>query len=536
MMSFRTFYKIKSHWLILILAAYFAFILNLGLWQFVFEQVEITSSTMLLFVVSLLCLLMILFTWFFSLLLIPVLGKPIIIGLLLISSAVNCFTYTMGVVIDSDMIRNVFETDLREASDFVTWSNFCWVLVTGILPAVLLALCKIQYQSCKKELLLRTVFFLVGAMVIGGFSVPLTKEYTSFLRNHSKARKLVNTFYYINSTVQYFHKDSLANREFVWLDREVTSGNSDGKNLLILVVGEAARVMNFSLNGYERETNPLLSEQNIINFNKAASCGTATAVSVPCIFSHKGRRDFDVNEAKHTQNLMDILLMADYEILWLENDSGCKGVCNRVPMEDFVKIGNKEHCEKDYCRDEAMLARLEERIRNHDKNEVIVVHSMGSHGPSYYRRYPESFRKFTPTCDTADIHRCSREEIVNTYDNTILYTDYFLSTIIDIAKRFPDKKISILYASDHGESLGENGAYLHGLPYAIAPQEQKNIPFFLWLSDTEKKRVDYACLQTKAVNEPVSHDHIFHSILGFLSVKTKLFDPSLDIFQGCYKE
>ena len=535
-MFFRTFYKIKSHWLILILAAYFAFVLNLGLWQFVVEQVEITSGTMLLFVVSLLCLLMVLFTWFFSLLLIPFLGKPIIIVLLLISSAVNCFTYTMGVVIDSDMIRNVFETDLREASDFITLSNFYWVLVTGILPAILLAFCKIQFQSYKKELLLRMAFFLVGAIVIGGFSVTLSKEYTSFLRNHSKARKLVNTFYYINSTVQYFHKGSLANRDFIWLDREVTSGSPDGKTLVILVVGEAARFMNFSLNGYERETNPLLSGQNIINFNNATSCGTATAVSVPCIFSHKGRKDFDVNEAKYTQNLMDILLMVGYEILWLENDSGCKGVCNRVPTEDVVKIGNKEHCEKDYCRDEAMLARLEERINNHDNNEVIVVHSMGSHGPSYYRRYPESFRKFAPTCDTADIHRCSREELVNTYDNTIFYTDYFLSSIIDIAKRFPDKEISILYASDHGESLGENGAYLHGLPYAIAPQEQKHIPFFLWLSGAVQKRVDYACLQTKAASEAVSHDNIFHSILGLLNVKTKLSEPSLDIFQGCYKE
>jgi len=252
------------------------------------------------------------------------------------------------------------------------------------------------------------------------------------------------------------------------------------------------------------------------------------------MFSHKDRREFDVEEAKYAQNLMDTLSMADYEILWLENDSGCKGVCDRVPTEDVVKIGSKEHCEKDYCRDEVMLARLEERIKNHDKNEVIVVHSMGSHGPSYYRRYPEAFRKFTPTCDTADIHRCSRDEIVNTYDNTILYTDYFLSSIIDIARRFPDKEVSILYASDHGESLGENGIYLHGLPYAFAPQEQKHIPFFLWLSDLLKKRVNYVCLETKAANEPVSHDHIFHSILGFLNVKTSLFDPSLDIFQGCY--
>ncbi|MDR1849238.1 MAG: sulfatase-like hydrolase/transferase, partial [Zoogloeaceae bacterium] len=183
--------------------------------------------------------------------------------------------------------------------------------------------------------------------------------------------------------------------------------------------------------------------------------------------------------------------------------------------------------------DAVMLARVEERIKNHAKNEMIVLHTMGSHGPSYYQRYPEAFKRFTPTCDTADIHRCSREAIVNTYDNTVLYTDYFLSSIIDLARQFPEREISLIYASDHGESLGENGVYLHGLPYAVAPQEQKHIPFIMWLSDAAQKRVDYACLKAKAENFPVQHDHLFHSILGFLNIKTSMFDPTLDIFQGC---
>jgi len=532
LMSLRDLRTVKSHWLILILAFYFSFVLNFGFWQFVFEQIDFSGGKMFLFVFSLFCLSLIFCIWFFSLLLVPGLGKPIIIVFLLISSSVNCFIYKLGIVIDSDMIRNVFETNPREAFDYLTLSNFYWVAVTGIFPAVLLALCKIQYHSFKKELLLRVVLFLVGAIVIGGFSVTLTKEYASFFRNHSKARKLLNTFNYIYSTARYFQKISLSKKEFIWLDREVTSGNSN--NLVILVVGETARAINFSINGYERETNPLLAGQNIINFRDAVSCGTATAVSVPCMFSHKRRKEFDVDKALYTQNLLDILSIADYEILWLENDNGCKGVCARVPTEDVVRIGNKKHCEKDYCRDEVMLERLEERIGNHDKNEMIVLHTMGSHGPSYYQRYLEAFRKFTPTCDTADIHRCSRDEIVNTYDNTVLYTDFFLSSIIDIAKKFPDKKISIFYVSDHGESLGENGVYLHGLPYSIAPQEQKHVPFVLWLSDAAQKRINYTCLKTKADNEPVSHDHVFHSVLGFLNIKTNLFDPSLDIFQGCY--
>ena len=525
---------VKSHWLILILACYFAFVLNLGFWRFVLERIEIANGGMFLFAVSLPCLLLILFACFFSLLVIPILGKPIVMILLLVSSAVNCFTYTMGIAIDSDMIRTVFETNPCEAFDFITWTNVGWVAVTGLLPAVLLAFCEIRYQSFKKELLIRFACFFIAAAMIGGLSIPLTKEYASFFRNHNKARKILNTFNYIQSSIRYFQKISLAKRQFVWLDREVTSKNPDRKSLMILVVGETARAMNFSLNGYARETNPLLSGQNIVNFRNATSCGTATAVSVPCMFSHKRRKEFDVDEAKITQNLLDVLSLAGYQILWLENDNGCKGVCERVETEYVVKSGDRTHCEKDYCRDAVMLSRLEERMKSHDKNEMIVLHTMGSHGPSYYQRYPEAFRKFTPTCDTADIHRCSREEIVNTYDNTILYTDDLLSSIIDLAKQFPEREISLLYASDHGESLGENGVYLHGLPYAVAPQEQKHIPFILWLSDAAQKRVNYACLKTRAENSPILHDHLFHSILGFLNIRTSLFDPTLDIFQGCY--
>ena len=528
------FKTVQSRWLILILAFYFAFVLNLGFWRFIVERIAITDG--ILFAISLPCLAMILFVWFFSLLVIPVLGKPIIVVLLLLSSAVNCAIWNLGIVMDSTMIRNVFETDVREASDFITVTNFYWVAMTGILPAILLTLCKIEYQSRKKELLTRALFVLVGMVMIGGFYMTTSKEYASFFRNHNKARKMLNTFNYINATVRYFQLVSLAKQEFVWLDREATSDAPDtAKNLMILVVGEAARGMNFSLNGYSRETNPLLSRQNIINFRNATSCGTATAISVPCMFSHKTRKGFDVDEAKYTQNLLDILSVSGYDIFWFDNNSGCKGVCARVLTENMVKFGDATHCEKNYCRDEAMLPGLEEKIKTQEKNMVIVLHMMGSHGPAYYQRYPKTFRKFLPTCDTSDIQKCSREEIVNTYDNTILYTDYILASIVDIAKKFSDRKISVLYASDHGQSLGENGAYLHGLPYAIAPREQTHIPVFLWLSESAQNRIDYACMKEKAVNEPFLHDHIFHSVIGLMQIRTRPYNPSLDIFQGCYR-
>ena len=526
--------KVKSHWLIIILAFYFAFVLNLGFWQFVALRLELSGGNMYLFAASLLLLMLMFFVLFFSMLLIPVVGKPIIIILLLISSFANYAIYKLGIAIDSVMIRNVFETHPQEASDFITMSSVLWVMLTGVLPALLLAFCQIQYQPWRKELSLRALFVLAGLLIFGGIFMTSYKEYSSFFRNHNSAKRILNPVSYINSTARYFQLLAQEKHEFVWLDREAESGfPPERKNLFIFVVGEAARGMNFSLNGYAKETNPLLSGQDIVNFRNATSCGTSTAVSIPCMFSPLARKEFNVDAAKYTQNLLDVFAIADYEISWLDNN-GCKGVCNRVRVQNVSRLKDKEHCEHSWCYDGVMLPLLEEEIKNQEKNKLIVLHMLGSHGPSYYQRYPEAFRKFTPTCDTADIHKCSSEEISNTYDNTILYADHFVSSVIDIGKNYPDRDITILYASDHGQSLGEGGVYLHGMPYAIAPQEQKQIAFLLWFSELAGERIDRVCLKEKARHENISHDHIFHSILGSQRIKTSLFDPALDIFQGCY--
>ena len=223
--------------------------------------------------------------------------------------------------------------------------------------------------------------------------------------------------------------------------------------------------------------------------------------------------------------------------IWLENDDGCKNVCHRITLEDMVATQNPKHCEKDFCRDEVLLEGLEERIAKLKGNTVIVLHTMGSHGPTYYKRYTDDFKKFQPTCDTSDLQKCSKEEIVNTYDNTILYTDFIISSVIDILKKFPQYETGLIYMSDHGESLGENNLYLHGLPYAIAPDEQTKVPFLVWLSPQLKQaaKLDTVCLKKDARLGSYSHDNLFHSILGLLDIQTKVYNPKLDVFQNCEK-
>lgn len=164
-----------------------------------------------------------------------------------------------------------------------------------------------------------------------------------------------------------------------------------------------------------------------------------------------------------------------------------------------------------------------------------MLHTMGSRGPTYYNRYPDEFKKFTPTCDTADIQNCSQESIVNTYNNTILYTDYIVSLAIDILKKFTQYESALIYVSDHGESLGENNIYLHGLPYNIAPVKQTQVPMLVWMSKTMQKLdfINYDCLKKKAKNGTFSHDNLFSSILGLLEVDSKIYRSEMDIFKEC---
>lgn len=161
---------------------------------------------------------------------------------------------------------------------------------------------------------------------------------------------------------------------------------------------------------------------------------------------------------------------------------------------------------------------------------VIVLHQMGNHGPAYYKRYPQSFEKFTPICGTNRFEDCSKEEISNTYDNALLYTDYFLSQTIQFLKQNDQEfETAMIYMSDHGESLGEKGVYLHGMPYFIAPEAQKKVPAVIWLGEQSKKKIDFTAMQKKSKNN-YSHDYLFHSLLSFLDINTAIYDKSLNLF------
>jgi lipid A ethanolaminephosphotransferase len=469
---------------------------------------------------------------FFTLLSSRYTTKPIIIAFLLVSSLTAYFMDTYEVIVDTNMIRNVLETNLNEATDLLTLRLAGYFLLLGVLPSVIVCRLKVDYLPLKARLMRNLKTVAVALAVISILIFAFSRFYTSFFREHKPLRLYTNPSFYVYSVYKYLHL-ALEHEEkgllMIGKDAAIPPTDID-RDLIILVVGEAARADRFSLNGYGRETNPLLKKEDIINFPDFTSCGTDTAVSVPCMFSSFGRAQYDGEKARHTENLLDVLGRAGVNILWRENNSDSKGVALRAQYENFKSPKMNPLCEGE-CRDEGMLAGLQEYIDSRRKGDVLIVlHQMGNHGPAYYKRYPDNFEKFTPACKSNQLENCTREEISNAYDNAILYTDYFLSKVIGLLKKNSGHfETAMFYVSDHGQSLGENGIYLHGLPYYLAPATQKHVPAIMWFGNSfnvDKKRLAGRSAQ------PFSHDNLFHTMMGFMEVRSTVYRPDMDILKG----
>jgi lipid A ethanolaminephosphotransferase len=445
-----------------------------------------------------------------------------------------------GVFIDTNMIYNVAETDYAETGELLNSGLLLHVALMGILPAFVIYKTDIRYYSPLKQAAINGVFILGSLGLIGANLLVFSSGYASFFRNHHQVRYLVNPVNYIYSVGNYIagelrtHDDSLV---AIGTDAHQIRSASPGskKQLIVVVVGETARAMNFSLNGYVRDTNPNLRKEAILNFPNFYSCGTTTHVSLPCMFSMFDRDDFDEAGAKRYEKLPDVLKRAGIDVLWRDNNSGCKGVCDNVPSEDLSHMHIDGICNDARCHDEVLLVDLRKRLEKQKRDTVIILHQNGSHGPAYYRRYPRDFGRFVPECTSDELNECRTEEIVNSYDNTILYTDHFLARVISFLKEESDTfDTAMVYVSDHGESLGEHNIYLHGIPYVIAPEEQKHVPFIVWFSGSfaSHNRLDIACIRQRA-SRRYSHDNLFHSLLGLNHVATSVYRPDLDIFKHC---
>jgi lipid A ethanolaminephosphotransferase len=522
-------------------ALYLTIAQNTAFFKAVFATLDQTGHSNFAFETAVFVCLLLLFFLLLSLLAsIKPLFKPIVMTILIVTASISFFMDTYGVVIDAPMIQNLMETDVKEATELFNPRLFLHIFFLGVLPAIWVYRADIQYQPFLSELLRRSLVIGITGVLLGGIVFTYYKDFSFVLRNNHSLRYLVNPNYPVYSFVKYM-KGSMKT-EAIQVNtlggdaKENHTWQSRGKkSLIVVVVGETARAANFALNGYARATNPRLSQEAIINFPNTHSCGTATAASLPCMFSNLKQSHFSNSDAKESENLLDVLEHAGINVLWKDNNSGCKGVCERVRSENTEILNIPGLCADGECFDEVMLQGLQGYFDQVKSDTVIVLHQKGSHGPAYYKRHPKQFKVFTPECTNDQVQECPQADIVNAYDNTILYTDYFLAELIGLLKTNADKyNTALFYMSDHGESLGENGIYLHGLPYTFAPEEQKHIPFIMWLSQgfSDDFGLDMECVKQQR-KTTYSHDNLFHSVLGMMAIKTKAYEPDYDIFSHC---
>ena len=467
-------------------------------------------------------------------------AKPLLILLLVCTAFASYFMGRYSVFLDPTMLRNLLHTDVGEARDLLAWDMLTQLAWQAALPIWLVWRVRLRERHWRRAIAWRLGSMLLAAGVGVGAFMTVSQDLSSLMRSNKSMRYLITPGNYVYSLARVATADAVeAAKPLVPVGTDAVPGPAwagHSKPLLfILVVGETARAMNWGLNGYARQTTPELAALDVVNFTDVGSCGTNTETSLPCMFSRIGRRDYDEARIRGEESLLHVVHRAGFDVQWRDNQSGCKGVCDGLPTQKMIDTPDPSLCSGSECMDEILLKGLDAQLVDGKGKRLIVLHQMGSHGPAYHRRAPEEFKRYTPACDTAELRKCSTEELVNAYDNSIAYTDHVLAEAIRFLQAQSDRyDTALLYVSDHGESLGENNMFLHGLPYAIAPVQQTQVPMVMWLSPSfaDSRQIDLACLRNRATQR-ATHDNLFHTVLGLLDVQTQVYEPALDLVKGC---
>ena len=545
MMTFFQQLKIKSISLIvfnLLLAIWLGVFLNIAFFEKIRMLTPYNGVKAGLFVVASIIIVVAAYNFIFQLFNWKWTAKPLAIALVFIGGFSAYAVNTLGVLITSDQIQNLMQTDIAEARDTWSWHLLTWTLGMTVVPIIVILMMKIKPEPIIRQLLHKVIASVVSLAMVLGLLFVFYVDFAAIFRENRDLKGMISPQNMIASFASYYKKKApKENLPLVVYGEDAVMQKAQATSLpklMVLVVGETARAENFSLNGYGKNTNPKLAQQDILNFSRVSSCGTATAVSVPCMFSGMPRKEYEERLASHREGLLDIAQRAGYQVTWIDNNSGCKGTCDRVNQFKIPEPLQQKWCKDKECFDDILIdsfkAYLATIPQDDNRPRLIVLHQMGSHGPAYYKRVPAQFKVFKPTCDTNAIQGCSRDALLNSYDNTLLYTDYVLDSLIETLKNTTKYQTALWYLSDHGESTGESGMYLHGAPYAIAPTQQTHIPMLMWFSTVwqHQAKQQIKCLAQQGRQE-LSQDNLFPTMLSLLDVKSKVIDPNNDMLAAC---
>jgi lipid A ethanolaminephosphotransferase len=433
------------------------------------------------------------------------------------------FIAQYNIIVDSTMIGNIVNTNIKEASDLAHPKLLVYLLLLGMLPALVLFRIRIRKTSRIRRGLIVVITLVLGS----GWLYANAQSWLWIDKNAKQFGGLILPWSYVINTVRYFRAEADRNR-VVELLPPLTS-KKDGGVVFVLVIGEAARAQNFSLYGYPRETNPLLKRDGVVAIPGAHSCATYTTASLRCMLSHKGASAISAND----EPLPSYLHRHGVEVIWRTNNFGEPPMkVSRYESAEQIRKGCTQDCAR-LAYDEVLLDGLGAEIHaGSDRTKtLIVLHQAGSHGPLYSKKYPPEFEKFKPACESVELQKCSSAELVSAYDNTIVYNDFFLHRLIQLLKSDERRPVAMMYMSDHGESLGEGGLYLHGVPNAFAPDVQRAVPLLVWMSD-EFVRRGGGVNSAARFGKPLSHDVVFHSVMGAMGLGSPVYARADDLFQA----
>ena len=531
--------ELSTELLILVASVTFATAYNRALWHNLFGATGLFEPSKVgLFAALLIVVICVQFAGL-ALLLTRRTVRPVLAVLFVCTALASFYMDRYTIFLNTEMLRNIVRTDPAEAGELLSVQLIPHLLLYAAVPIALVLWTRIRVRPLRNAILIR-IAAVTSALVIAALALFVQyKDASSLLRGHREARHLVTPTNYLASLFK-ISREALADPpgepEPIALDAHRVAGSAAVRKptLLVLAIGETVRSANFGLSGYARQNTPELSQLDLVVYPRVQACGTSTEVSLPCMFAPIGRRDYDEKRIRNEQSLLHVLARVGVGVYWIDNQSGCKGVCAGLPQERIPGDADPAFCDGERCLDSILLPRLAATVAASPGDLVVVLHMLGNHGPAYSRRYPPEFRKFVPTCESLELSECSQDEIVNAYDNAILYTDHVLASLVHYLETQTGRATGLIYVSDHGESLGESGFYLHGLPYRIAPAVQREVPMLIWLSDSLQRDagISTACLR-QGVSSEVAHDHLFHSVLGLLQVETVAREPSLDLFTPC---
>ena len=483
---------------------------HLPFFRFVFDNLDYKSFSGIILIVCLIVVMLVANAWvYYTLIRISkIFGKIMLIIFFIANSISLYFINTYSVILDESMMGNLINTNTTEATSYFSWKFVWYIVLFGLIPSIYIVTVKIKQEPLKR-------FFRNFLISLGFILIMIFANATNWLWIDKHSKQLgglaLPWSYMVNIPRYYTHQYQRNKKEILLPKATIKDIN---KAVVILVIGESARRENFSLYGYTKETNPLLQQIDGLRHYTAASCATYTTAGVKCILEHEETSDL-------YEILPNYLFRNGVDVVWRSTNWGEPPlhISKQQHRETLLEMYNGENSEYD----EILLANLRGEITKSSSDKVLIIlHTSTSHGPSYNKKYPPQFETFSPVCQSVELSKCSNEELINAYDNTIVYTDYLLSNIIDTLKTLPEYNSAMIFVSDHGESLGEKNLYMHGVPMSIAPKEQYEIPFIVWSSTTEKQPKDLPS---------ASQHNVFHSVMDFLSIDSEIYKEEMSIFE-----